>query len=446
MLAMPLVATMQGRGTAVLPPPCPLIVPDADIVPAEVCEPDPHVTNDVRFFDAFSWQSFLALVRPAKARGEPDLTPRVGTIDRPLVFETLKASWEVLGDRDAANQPPPPIEWSQKPTITPCGDSSSFEATDLVISSFGELEDLAQAGRGSKDLLGPIVTQNGQYVRYSMGYNRVLFDAIVKKRLDLAANLKNVVLPAGSIAIKAAWMVMTGKEAHPERYYRRHARITVIGGGVGACERKEVALIALHIIQKTPLRPQWVWSTFEHVDNLRTEGRPGPFALHNGDTTMGMPIRSPHDLGHLSTTPAPFNITREVELHTRTVEMNGEYEKALTTRKAVWSHYRLVMTQWPRNKAQPYIDASPPNTIPGTPKTHYTSYANPAIETFFQTPITNGCMSCHDVARPEAGFLWSLRMHAWTGPGNTDLSNTREKTLRQLDELLVRGQRGRARE
>ena len=35
---------------------------------------------------------------------------------------------------------------------------------------------------------------------------------------------------------------------------------------------KKWVWLGLHIVQKTPIRPQWVWSSFEHIDNVPEPG------------------------------------------------------------------------------------------------------------------------------------------------------------------------------
>ena len=50
------------------------------------------------------------------------------------------------------------------------------------------------------------------------------------------------------------------------------------------------ALVGLHIVYKTPSRPQWIWSTFRHVDNVpELDDRSGrSFTFHNGDPSTHM--------------------------------------------------------------------------------------------------------------------------------------------------------------
>ena len=60
------------------------------------------------------------------------------------------------------------------------------------------------------------------------------------------------------------------------RYYVETADIVDVArtlkAGRVVCSKSAVALVGLHIAIKTLSRPQWVWSTFEHVDNVPPAG------------------------------------------------------------------------------------------------------------------------------------------------------------------------------
>jgi hypothetical protein len=61
-------------------------------------------------------------------------------------------------------------------------------------------------------------------------------------------------------------------EAARGRYYLETAEIVDVARTLEAgrivCAKSAVALVGLHIAIKTSSRPQWVWSTFEQVDNV----------------------------------------------------------------------------------------------------------------------------------------------------------------------------------
>ena len=51
------------------------------------------------------------------------------------------------------------------------------------------------------------------------------------------------------------------------------------------------------------------------------------------------------------------------------------------------------------------------NTFPGKDAT--TAFANVVLETFDQSRPQLGCMSCHNQARMQADFMWSVLDHAY---------------------------------
>ena len=91
------------------------------------------------------------------------------------------------------------------------------------------------------------------------------------------------------------------------------------------------------------------------------------------------------------------------------------YQEAL--KGTPWEYYRLIMTQWPRlegNQTDPIpasVDGSAPNTFPGTGA--FSAFTNVAMETFDQKNVQLGCMSCHNRARMNADFMWTVIDHAY---------------------------------
>ena len=121
----------------------------------------------------------------------------------------------------------------------------------------------------------PLVAQNGRYVRTLTQFNQIAFDHIVSNRYYLRSALPAVPtprpdrpvieFPMGSIAVKSAWVDVTGfPAALVKRIYTRPALVKR-ATGVG-CVKTTIGLIGMHIAQKTPSRPQWIWSSFEQND------------------------------------------------------------------------------------------------------------------------------------------------------------------------------------
>lgn len=387
--------------------PIPPVVISPDI-PVDVSIPTGSTGNPIAFFDDFSWRSFIALAWPARngQRGEPDRLKALEAAG-PRVFETYKNLAEVFH-----NDGSEPAAWNDYDSVNACFSQTQFG--DLVFASFSKFSNLGQAGIGK--LVGPLVSQNKTYVRYLTAFNRIEFDQILSQKLYLRVNLQNpVTFNDGAIDIKSSWIDMKNI-THPERYYTRMAIVMDPDSGF-KCSVKLVGLVGLHIVQKTPSRPQWIWSTFEHIDNIPQQGAQAPFAFHNGDATP-MPAKNPFTLDPLTIpTPGPFNVERlpSAPIHISTQQTNAAYRGALQQRNSVWQFYQLVMTQWPLQMNPPApIPASQPGTpqftFPGTGAT--SAFANVTMETFDQANIRSGCMNCHNFTK-KTDFLWALNDHAF---------------------------------
>jgi hypothetical protein len=224
--------------------------------------------------------------------------------------------------------------------------------------------------------------------------------------------------PIGSVILKAAWLDMAGFPVEQvKRYYTRTA--TVRDPGTGSCARLTVGLVGLHIIQKTPSRPQWIWSSYEQIDNVPPSrfGDPVKFTFHDGGKTP-MPTENPFPVLPLARLPvAPFNVERpfNAKVHPKTELTNYQYQELL--KDTVWQYYGIVVTQWPRmegNQAQPVpasLNGDITNTFPGAGA--FSAFANVSMETFDQGRPQLGCMSCHNQARMSADFIWSVLDHAY---------------------------------
>jgi len=120
-----------------------------------------------------------------------------------------------------------------------------------------------------------LIAQNGTFVRYLAAYNEPEFTSILSNKWYLAANLPQnqsllgdrITVPVGSLNVKSSWIDMRNIP-HPERYHTRTAWLQDPISGTCSTNPVIVGLVGLHIVQKTPSRPQWIWSTFEQVDNV----------------------------------------------------------------------------------------------------------------------------------------------------------------------------------
>ena len=86
-----------------------------------------------------------------------------------------------------------------------------------------------------------------------------------------------VFFPAGTVEIKSAWRALTSND-DPTHFHRQTVRFYENKGANNAiCYFEEQwGLVALHIIQKTPSAPSFIYATFEQGENIKqpTSGAP----------------------------------------------------------------------------------------------------------------------------------------------------------------------------
>lgn len=402
------------------------------------------------YFDWFSWAEFIALNWPASSEGRgnplsPDdpgvfMSPPAGS---QTVWSTYKANWELF---DQGTARPTPFDSYDVAVAPTCGTDPVAGATrkkTLVMTSKGNsvLDDGVQA------FSFPLVDDTRQYVMYEVRYGRQPYEFMRGRDDDPSSWLylaKNLVPPAqitmpptlskesgvssvdqlGSIMIKAAWRDMA---AVPRELWSRYhvVEAEVFDPSTQECAETSVGLVGLHLVQKLDQFPEWVWSTFEHVDVLAGD-RPGallppcpssdPECRQNGfknrppstnldpDQSARVPVQALR-LNPIPTTPAGAS----------TVDANAAFQAALAG--TPWANYQLVVTQWPFAADDP-TQYRPPEERGSYPCTSglpfpVTGAVNLTMETYFQSASSaagsgNSCMGCHFGAA-YTDFSWGLR-------------------------------------
>ncbi len=151
-----------------------------------------------------------------------------------------------------------------------------------TIASFAPFADFNQPSFTVGASANPLIAENGAYTRYETHFNQTEFSAFAasgwSRGLNLPDESRPARFPVGSIAVKAAWRPLTDADppAVRARTYVERAEIVdvakTLAAGRPVCSESDVALVGLHIAIKTQSRPQWIWSTFEHVDNVPPAG------------------------------------------------------------------------------------------------------------------------------------------------------------------------------
>ena len=426
--AVPAAATVAPPDTPTLSGNLPLTVN----IPSGVTTPE----QARPYFDAFSWQSFVALNWPAAAngpRGTPDRPddPAVFTAatggGQPVVWGTYKEDFELFSQ---GAQRPTTWESSTVP-VNPCGDTA-VNPGQKVFVRYSKGDSVVEIGNEAFSY--PLIDQSRNYAVYEIRFNRTQYDFIrggdsdPSSWLYLVKNLaarEPLQMPAssppstvGALMLKAAWKVLVPGVDDASRFYAVDS--LVLEPTTKKCTPQRVGLVGFHIVQKLVAFPEWIWSTFEQVDNVPESGNPAGrrYSFNNGSaspaTTGGWADRPPTMAPKLQPVAErkPVQVTRLNAIPDGTRALNPSWQKAVAG--TVWANYQLVFTQWPTTPGQFKTmeaggiypqDAGAPFPVSGV--------TNTAMETYFQSQTDaagaggNSCMRCHYRAS-QADFSWTL--------------------------------------
>lgn len=428
--------------------------PPAEL-PADVCGAGEIVDSD---FYALSWQMFKFLVWPAASarRGTSDTAKSITSMEGPRVFETYKASWEIF--RRNAEEP---VAWKDYPA-TPCSNQPDIGPGALVLASFSKYGPITVGGRSNSHVL---VAQNRSYVRYQSGYNEILFDKIKDSHL-YDASVVGAVPPADSqgpidsvtksphraMTVKSAWIELPGASGNidPSKFYvRRDAWVQI--PGTDECRKADVGLVGLHIVYKTASRPQWIWSTFEHIDNVPEPGdeEGKRYTFHNGDPGTPMTdepeddfrLPKPDGAAGPGEPPRPYQVERRQKIDSKVLHVNAVWQDELGQIGSVWRNYKLVMSQWPLVPFIPDEDAANIRPMPACDETDITpATANTTMETFQQSCARKlTCMGCHNATR-TTDFIWAISLNRYTPTRFRSLPR-RTTAIETLQDILGKRER-----
>ncbi len=332
----------------------------------------------------FAWRAFIALNWPSalepERRGEPDREKILGDSGK-RVWETFKSDAELfVVDGDGRRIAPAP--WASYAGPNPCGPE--VDNRQKTIASFEAFADFNQPSFAVGEPANPLVAQNGAYTRYGIHFNAQEFTTFAANGWSRGLNLPHASRPArfpvGSIAVKAAWRPLTAGDppSTRERSYVERARIVdvarTLAAGRVVCAERDVALVGLHIAIKTASRPQWIWSTFDQVDNVPPAGEGEarepdardagvPYAYFDpskprrlwppfgADGTLPVNWTNPPKLD-----PVPTQVVRRHPVDPRVMAVNRAYWSAPGVKGTIWERYMLVAVQWPTSREPPAPD------------------------------------------------------------------------------------------
>ncbi len=363
----------------------------------------------------FAWQTFVAVGWPAKAgeRGVPDPSKVIGQPGA-VVWQTWKQPEEIFLSDGAA--PPPWNDWGG---VVPAGCTGATTAYDVLgRTAKSDPGSDSEVFRDQQAVGGTLTDQHGNLAYYQLAVDRTSFDYIVTNTLYNVQGQQalpgDVAFPASSGEIKAAWRVLTAQDSPDQkaRFFQRRAWIQVPGG---PCSQVLLGLVGLHVTRKTPSRPEWVWATFEHVDNVPaydSTGQPGGTYSFYDPTCPPDKCKPNHSTEQDGKpTGTPTQVTRRTPISEQTQAANKQWQAALAdaVEGSPWQYYQLVEVQWPR-------DPGVGNFGDPTPGRSW----NTTMETYVDD---SSCLECHYTAATadggkDADFSFTLAEAHPVSPGS----------------------------
>jgi len=413
--------------------------------------------NRQRDMDIFSWQSFIALNWPINIIEQADPSKLIGDNsqgDNKTVWETWMTTTDILDiPQDASPQ------WGNHHVPQSCKDSPDYVAGIKIIDQASKSDDFFQEAFNS----GALVDQAGNFVRYEVLVNQAMFNTIKSEQLYKESVLQKRTEPVsfscgsnetgeeGAIMIKAAWKVLTSND-DLSKYHTDNAMIYTPAqyrsDNTDNCVKANIGLIGMHIVHKTVQQPQWIWSSFEHIDNVPDCDNQNtfftdpsrlnkPVCPSNNDQGFSFYTDQDSTLSSCNIAPAPnagkhyrldqagnkSQLCRANALETSAPPVNKAYQTMLTAinPKSVWQNYQLIGTQWNSNiESSCQTDTVYVNndTLPQYKIKDSSAgivplpMGNTTMESYEQN--SSNCMACHSAAtttnssKINSDFVWFL--------------------------------------
>jgi hypothetical protein len=372
----------------------------------------------------FSWQTFIAVNWPANISTCGADTSNGNNIlsgKGPVVWETYLNSEQVF-----VTAPAVPDSWCMASKTSNHFKSLPQKVQDLANKTgvYRFIHRTSKSPHGLDQAVGgPLVDQNGRFVRYEVRINQDEYNYITKNTLwDTAgqrtfSKTSTVSFPAGPTAaygpvgameFKAAWKIL-GKGDDPSRFYKIQAIVYNDDSGDPSPGENPVTLglVGLHIAHKTATQGDWVWSTFEQVDNLtKSFYNPGCKTCPVNQPIQGSNIKELDPSG--KPLHAPTQVTRVNPVNDPSADSLNTYFQTLL-KGSVWANYKLISTQWMlfEDIAPPFLASSVQETyIQGPHPASYGKVTVKAGQNYFQSSeynpfapgISASCMACHYAA------------------------------------------------
>lgn len=303
--------------------------------------------------DCYSWRLFVALnwpVDPTTKMADP--TASFGDV-APLVWESWRNARNGAPDTVFRPDGADPGPWLDAPLVA-MADDRFDSADEMPLQLIALIERLEAAG-------GPVLEFDPSTAGRSINetrLNRETYEFVRTEELfniegqiaKFTAGAATISFPAAAKEVKAQWRVIT--EADKPRYHWVE--------GQGAQGQQIYGLTALHITTKD--LPNWLWATFEHIDNKDAQPSDPTHPAAEGWLLPSVDRFACPDAPH------------DCEAAPQGIGLEGTH----------WENYRL------RGVQIDFFDSMGRATL----------LANSQPEQFFQT--SSSCITCHALASVNA--------------------------------------------
>ena len=418
--------------------------------------------NLQRGFDFYSWRTFIALNSPAD--GTP-IDSDKAQADTPTKWEDMNNFKQLLDVMLPANLQPPiwPADTdgmkAERERLMPkaCRDLLNDRPDLMKDAPNRMIVKMIEESFNEPFKTGPLIDQQGHYAIFDILMNRQMFEYITVNHLNTkagqAANAdltvdfppgQNAGAAFGSFMLKVSWKILTPEEIAAKTFHMRRALVLMPPSEKRPCLDRTLGLIGFHAVHKTAGRPQWIWTSFEHVKNVPDRNEVAANKLSGVYNFFSVKCKADCPAEN-ATPPFPWDpdpalelrfrkddsfksqIVRETPLTDAAKNMNAVFHSMLPA-NSVWQNYMLLSTQWPsafaihctglrsQNVPDPKTDFLKQPDMTCSPAPTY--LANSTLETYSQAekkpdskadscrlrdspavPLaTSSCIACHSNA------------------------------------------------
>ena len=428
--------------------------------------------NLQRGFDFYSWRTFIALNSPADGTA---IDSEKAQADTPTRWEDMNNFKQLLDVMLPPGVPPPVWPADMKGMTDERERLLPEECRKLLNDRPDLMKDapnriivkMIEESFNEPFKTGPLIDQQGHYAIFDILMNRQMFEYIAVNHLNTKAGQSEnadlaVDFPAGqndqpaqagkpaqpaafgSFMLKVSWKILTPEEIASKTFHMRRALVLMPPGEKRPCLDRTLGLIGFHAVHKTVGRPQWIWTSFEHVKNVPDRNEVAANKLGGSYNFFSVKCK-PDCPAENATPPFPWDpdpalelrfrkddsfksqIVRETPVTDAARNMNAVFHSMLPA-NSVWQNYMLLSTQWPsafahctslrsQNVPDPRTDFVKQPDMTCSPAPTY--LANSTLETYSQAdkkpdskadsmadlrdsaavPLaTSSCIACHSNA------------------------------------------------